>query len=308
MKFRKMTAALALLGMISLLMAGCGSKNGDTADNADANGTGATQGTETLPAEDITVVSREDGSGTRGAFVELFGVEEEINGEKVDMTTEEAQISNSTSVVMTTVANDEYAIGYISLGSLSNDVKALAIDGTDATADNVKNGTYKISRPFMIAVNPDNQNELTKDFINFILSSEGQAVVDDNGYISLDTSDAYQANGAEGKLVVGGSSSVAPVMEKLIEAYKAVNTNASVELQVTDSTTGMTETANGNYDIGMASRDLKDTELEAGLEPQTIAMDGIAVIVNKANLLDGLSSEQVKGIYTGEMLMWDEVE
>ena len=256
---------------------------------------------------DVTIVSREDGSGTRGAFIELFGIEDEIDGEKVDMTTQEAQITNSTSVMMTTVAGDDYAIGYVSLGSLNDSVKAVKIDGAEATAENIKSGTYKVSRPFNIATKEGADNAVAKDFINFILSEEGQKVVADNGYISLDEAKPYEGSAPEGKAVVGGSSSVAPVMEKLIEAYKTVNDKAEIELQSTDSTTGMTSAIDGSYDIGMASRELKDTETSEGLVPQVIATDGIAVIVNKNNTTDELSSDQVKSIYTGEALTWDEV-
>ena len=237
----------------------------------------------------------------------MFGIEDEIDGEKVDMTTQEAQITNSTSVMMTTVAGDDYAIGYVSLGSLNDSVKAVKIDGAEATAENIKSGTYKVSRPFNIATKEGADNAVAKDFINFILSEEGQKVVADNGYISLDEAKPYEGSAPEGKAVVGGSSSVAPVMEKLIEAYKTVNDKAEIELQSTDSTTGMTSAIDGSYDIGMASRELKDTETSEGLVPQVIATDGIAVIVNKNNTTDELSSDQVKSIYTGEALTWDEV-
>ena len=223
------------------------------------------------------------------------------------MTTQEAQITNSTSVMMTTVAGDDYAIGYVSLGSLNDSVKAVKIDGAEATAENIKSGTYKVSRPFNIATKEGADNAVAKDFINFILSEEGQKVVADNGYISLDEAKPYEGSAPEGKAVVGGSSSVAPVMEKLIEAYKTVNDKAEIELQSTDSTTGMTSAIDGSYDIGMASRELKDTETSEGLVPQVIATDGIAVIVNKNNTTDELSSDQVKSIYTGEALTWDEV-
>ena len=223
------------------------------------------------------------------------------------MTTQEAQITNSTSVMMTTVAGDDYAIGYVSLGSLNDSVKAMKIDGAEATAENIKSGTYKVSRPFNIATKEGADNAVAEDFINFILSEEGQKVVADNGYISLDEAKPYEGSAPEGKAVVGGSSSVSPVMEKLIEAYKAVNDKAEIELQTTDSTTGMTSAIDGSYDIGMASRELKDTETSEGLVPQVIATDGIAVIVNKNNTTDELSSDQVKSIYTGETLTWDEV-
>ena len=256
---------------------------------------------------DITIVSREDGSGTRGAFIELFGIEEEVDGEKVDMTTEGAQITNSTSVMMTTVAGDEYAIGYVSLGTLDDSVKALKIDGAEATAENIKSGDYKVSRPFNIATKTDLDNPVADDFIAFIMSQEGQDVVSAEGYIPLDGAEAYAGEAPEGKAVVGGSSSVSPLMEKLIEAYAEVNPNAEIELQTTDSTTGMESAISGAYDIGMASREVKDEEIEGGLEAQVIATDGIAVVVNNNNPTDELSSDQVKSIYTGEALTWDEV-
>ncbi len=258
-------------------------------------------------ANDITVVSREDGSGTRGAFIELFGVEEkDASGEKVDYTTEEATISNSTSVVMTTVAGDDYAIGYISLGSLNDSVKAVKIDGAEATVENIKSEAYKIARPFNIATNGE-VSEVAQDFIDFIMSADGQAVIEEEGYISVSEAAAYAGSKPEGTVVVAGSSSVSPVMEKLKEAYLAVNTSATVEIQTSDSTTGMTSTIDGICDIGMASRELKDSEVEAGLTNTVIAMDGIAVIVNNNNSTEDLTSEQVKAIYKGETLTWDEV-
>ena len=307
MKLKKFIAVLATVGMIAGLAAGCGSSS-----ESETESEGETQQTEEAAewdsSMDITIVSREDGSGTRGAFIELFGIEEKNDaGEKVDMTTEEAQITNSTSVMLTTVAGDDYAIGYVSLGSLDDSVKALKIDGAEATAENIKSGDYKVSRPFNIATKEGLDNEVASDFIAFIMSEEGQAVVADNGYIPLDDVAPYEGSTPSGKAVVGGSSSVSPVMEKLIEAYKEVNPNAEIELQTTDSTTGMTSTIDGSYDIGMASRELKDEELGGGLVPQVIATDGIAVIVNKNNTLDELSSDQVKAIYTGETLTWDEV-
>ena len=261
-------------------------------------------GGENMP---IVVVGREAGSGTRGAFIELFGIEEKNGDEKVDNTTDEAQITNSTSVMLTTVAGDDYAIGYVSLGALDDSVKAVKIDGAEATADNVKSGDYKVSRPFNIATKEGSESELAKDFISFILSKEGQAVVAENGYISDDNAEPFSGSNPSGKIVVGGSSSVSPLMEKLIEAYKENNPDAEIELQTTDSTTGMTSAIDGTYDIGMASRELKDTELSEGLKAQVIATDGIAVIVNKNSTIDELSSDQVKSIYTGETLTWDEV-
>ncbi len=255
---------------------------------------------------DISVLSREDGSGTRGAFIELFGIEQkDADGNKVDMTTEEAAITNSTSVMMTSVANDLYALGYISLGSLDDTVKAVKIDGAAPSVDTVKDGSYKVVRPFNIVVNEEALTPVDQDFINYILSADGQAVVTENGYIALDAEEAFESDMSEGKIVVGGSSSVSPVMEKLIEAYQAINTNAEIELQTTDSTTGVSSTIEGTYNIGMASRELKDTE--EGVTAIKIADDGIAVIVNNDNPIEELTSEQVLSVYTGETLTWDEL-
>ena len=254
----------------------------------------------------IDVISREDGSGTRGAFVELTGVEQKIDGKKVDMTTEDAQITNNTAVMMTTVAGDTYAIGYISLGSLNDSVKAVKVAGVEATAENVKSGAYKVARPFNIAWKEDALSDAGKDFIAYILSSEGQAIVNANGYVGSDDAAAYEAADVTGKVVVAGSSSVSPVMEKLIEAYAAVNPNAVVELQTTDSTTGMTSAIDGSYDVGMASRELKEDEA-AQLESVAIAMDGIAVIVNLGNPVDELTVEQIGGVFLGEITAWNEL-
>ena len=304
MKMKKFIAAAAIVSMMAAALTGCGSGDSDAANAEDGSKTAAS---EWDSANDITVVSREDGSGTRGAFIELFGVEEEVDGEKVDMTTEGAQITNSTSVMLTTVAGDEYAIGYVSLGSLDDTVKAVKIDGAEATAENIKSGTYKVSRPFNIATKADLDNEVAADFINFIMSEEGQKVIADNGYIPVDDVKAFKGTQPSGKAVVGGSSSVSPVMEKLAEAYKEVNPNAEIELQTSDSTTGMTSAIDGSYDIGMASRELKDEELAKGLTATVIATDGIAVIINKTNPAEDMAADQVKAIYTGEALSWDEV-
>ena len=307
---KKKVAALLITGIMAVAMTACGSSNSGTDNSGSTDGTAKTESSADADSDwdntrDITVVSREDGSGTRGAFVELFGIEEEVNGEKVDMTTEEANITNSTSVMMSTVAQDEYAIGYISLGSLDDSVKAVKIDGSEATAENIKNGSYKISRPFNIATK-DDLSDAAQDFEDFILSTEGQKVVEDNKYIPLDDVSDYKSNGASGKVVVAGSSSVSPVMEKLKEAYQAVNSDVEVEIQTSDSTTGMQNAIDGVCDIGMASRELKDSEKEAGLTPTVIAMDGIAVVVNNDNPTDELSSDQVKSIFTGDVLTWDE--
>ena len=321
---KKRVMCMLLTGVMAAgMFAGCGSS--DTADtttdaaaatDAAATADAADTTSEAAPAGNadfdhtsaIAVYSREDGSGTRGAFIELFGVEEkDESGEKVDNTTEEAIITNSTDVMLTSVAGDTYAIGYVSLGSLNDTVKAVKIDGAEATVENIKSGTYKIARPFNIATKGE-VSEAAQDFINYIMSGDGQKVISDNGYIGDDSAAAFESNGAEGKVVVGGSSSVSPVMEKLIEAYKAVNANVEIELQTSDSTTGMTSAIEGVCDIGMASRDLKDSEIEKGLTGTTIAMDGIAVIVNNDSPVEELSSDSVKGIYTGEITDWADVQ
>ncbi len=256
----------------------------------------------------ITICSREDGSGTRGAFIELLGIEEENeDGEKVDNTTEAAKITNSTSVMMSTVEGDVNAIGYISLGSLNDTVTALAIDGVDATAENILSGDYKVVRPFNIATTGE-VSDAAADFIAYIMSEEGQNVISEEGYISVGEPEAFAGGEAEGKVVVAGSSSVTPVMEKLAEAYQAVNDKVEIEVQQSDSTTGMTSAIDGLCDIGMASRELKDSELEAGLTPTVIAQDGIAVIVNNDNGMTEMTSEQVKAIFTGEITTWEELQ
>ncbi|MEA4823033.1 MAG: substrate-binding domain-containing protein [Clostridiaceae bacterium] len=252
----------------------------------------------------ITVVSRESGSGTRGAFIELFGVEEkDADGNKVDRTVSTADIGDSTGVVMTSVAANVNAIGYISLGAVNDTVRALSIDGAAPTVDNVKNGSYKIARPFNIATKGE-LSALAADFIAYILSSDGQAIVAANSYIPMDTTGAYGGEKPSGKLVIAGSSSVTPLMEKLREAYLKINTNAEIEIQQSDSTSGMKSVLSGVCEIGMASRELKDSELSEGLTPTVIATDGIAVIVNPSNSVVNLTSAQVKSIYTGETTDW----
>lgn len=315
---RKVIAITLTAMMAAGMLAGCGSSDNSSSSTADttkeASATeadGSTDGDSTAAGGDfsgqISVISREDGSGTRGAFIELFGIEQkDADGNKVDNTIDSAEITNSTSVMMTTVAGNKNAIGYVSLGSLDeNQVKAVLIDGAQATAENVKDGTYKVSRPFNIATKGE-PTGLAKDFIDYILSEEGQAVVEENGYVSEGNTGAFEGTGAEGKITVGGSSSVTPVMEKLKEAYAAVNPNATIEVQQSDSTTGMTSTIDGTYDIGMASRELKDEEA-AELTGQVIALDGIAVIVNKENTIDELTSEDVLNIYTGATTDWSEI-
>ena len=290
------------LGLAALMtvfaLTGCGADNGTDSKNS---GTGT--GTDA-----ISVLTREEGSGTRGAFIELLGIEEKnADGKKVDKTIDTAETTNSTSVMITTVQGNKAAIGYISLGSLDKSkVKALKVDGAEAATDNVKSGEYKVSRPFNIATKGD-ATGVASDFIKFILSADGQAVVEKNGYISEGNTGAYKASGQKGKITIGGSSSVTPVMEKLKEAYVKVNPDVTVDVQQNDSSSGMKGAIDGIYDIGMASRDVKDSEKEAGLNSIKIALDGIAVIVNKDNALDAITSEQIKNIYTGSLTKWSEI-
>lgn len=286
----------ALLALGALGMAGC---SGSAEQEQGGDEAGSPTGT-------VSVYSREDGSGTRSAFIELFGIEQkDASGQKVDMTTPSAAITNSTSVMMTSVAGDENGIGYISLGSLNDTVKALEINGVEASADNVKNGSYEISRPFNI-VTKDGLSDVAQDFIDFIMSADGQKVVEDNGYIAVaDNAEAYTAAGLSGKIVIAGSSSVTPVMEKLAEAYEVLNPEVSIEVNQSDSTTGVQMAAEGTCDIGMASRDLKDSE--SAVTATAIAQDGIAVIVSKACAVNALTSDQVEGIYTGALVTWEDV-
>ncbi len=295
---KKVIALVLSLVLTMSFLTGCGGD--DSASNGESEG--EFDGT-------ISVISREDGSGTRGAFVELFGVEEkDANGNKIDNTTLEAIITNSTSVMITSVVGDEKAIGYISLGSLNDTVKAVQINGVDATAENIKNGTYAISRPFNIATK-EGLSEVATDFIQFIMSAQGQAIVEESGYIAIAENPVlYEGTSPTGKVVIAGSSSVTPVMEKLKEAYVAINPNAEIEIQESDSSTGMSNTMEGLCDIGMASRELKSSELEAGLVSTAIAMDGIAVIVNLNSPISNLTAEQVKSIYIGETVTWEEVQ
>lgn len=294
-KGKKILAMLLAATAIAGCFTGCGKSN--------------TSGGDDVSSQDIYVISREESSGTRGAFIELTGVEQkDEDGNKVDKTVTSAEITQSTAVMITTVQGNEAAIGYISLGSLdTGKVKALKVDGVEATVENVKSGAYKLARPFNIAVKEE-ASDAAKDFISYILSTEGQAIVEKEGYISLDDTAEYKKSDAKGKIVVGGSSSVGPVMEAVIAEYKKVNADVTVELNITDSSTGMTGTIDGTLDIGMASRELKDSELEKGLIPTQIATDGIAVIVNKDNSADGVTTEQISKIYTGEITNWGDIK
>ena len=324
---KKGIVMLMIAAMAVGALAGCGGSNSAASDNTSSSSGTSTEATSTPEASSestgsdsassadsgdstasysgpINVVSREDGSGTRGAFTELFEIE--VDGE--DMTTQAAQVTNNTSVMMTTVGGDASSIGYISLGSLDDTVvKAVQIDGVDPTVENVLAGDYTVSRPFNI-VTAEGVSESAQDFINYILSTEGQAIVEEKGYIPLQDTEAYSGTGATEKITVAGSSSVSPVMEKLIEAYKGLYPDADIELNTSDSTTGVTNTIEGVCDIGMASRELKEDELSQGVTGTVIATDGIAVIVNLENPIENLTTEQVQGIYMGEITDWSEIQ
>ncbi len=298
----KKITATALFGVLAVsAFAGCGSANSSSNGSSDAGSDAA----KFDASKTISVVTREEGSGTRDAFTELTGVLVKDGDNKTDNTTTSAVTINSTEAVITNVKDNEAAIGYISLGSLNDTVKALKIGGVEATADNVKSGDYAVSRPFNIAYKGE-LSDVAQDFVDYIMSSDGQKIVSDNGYVTVSENAAYSGKKPSGKISVAGSSSVSPVMEKLAETYQKVNTNAKVEIQTSDSSAGMQSAMGGTCDIGMASRDLKDEEKSA-LKVETIAKDGIAVIVNNANTCDDLTLDQVKSIYTGETTVWSDI-
>ncbi len=321
---KKALSAILALTLCASMLAGCGSSDtssaaseGSASDSSASTTSESSASQESSASEEsseasaegtsasgpITVVSREDGSGTRGAFVELIGV---VDEEDNDMTTVDATISNSTEVVIQTVAGNTGAIGYISLGSLDDTVKGVNIDGVEPTAENIENGTYTVSRPFNVATKGELTNEAAQDFMNYIMSEEGQAIVAED-YIPVSGVEPFESNGASGSVTVSGSSSVSPLMQKLIEGYNTVNPNVSIELQTSDSTTGMTDAINGMSDIGMASRELKQEELDAGLVNTVIATDGIAIIVNNESPITDLTTEQVRDIYLGNITDWSEI-
>ena len=322
----KMTKRLSLSTAALLTiaaLAGCSGNNGSTADNSATSGTSSAassaadnsadssaDNTATKLDTDITVVSREDGSGTRGAFVELMGIEQKNEaGEKEDMTRGDAEISNSTNGVMMSVAGNVDAIGYISLGSLNDTVKALDVNGVECSVADIKSGDYVVARPFNICYQQAklDENAAAQDFIKFIESNDGQKIIADNGYIAIDASGDYAASDATGGISLNGSTSVGPVMEKLAEAYKALNPDVSIDIQQTGSGAGITSATEGTCDIGMSSRELKQEELDAGLTEMKIADDGIAVIVNLENPITNITSDDIMKIYTGEINKWSEL-
>lgn len=297
---KKKILAIAMTALMVVGVAACGSSSSSSA--TDSSSTDTTADEMTGP---ISVISREEGSGTRGAFVELMGI---VDDNDNDITTIDAEITNSTSVMLTTVAGNKQSIGYVSLGSLSDDVKAVKVDGVEASVDDIKNGSYSVSRPFLVAYKDGQLSELAQDYLKYILSADGQAIISENGYISVsDSAEAYTASGLSGKLVLAGSTSVSPVMEKLADAYKALNPDVTIEIQQTGSGAGITSAIEGVCDFGMSSRELKESEA-AELKADQIALDGIAVIVNNENPTDDISSENIKNIYLGEVTNWEDVK
>ena len=319
---KKVLSTMLAMMLCASMLVGCGSDSGSsTSESGDQSSSTTSQSSAaeesssesssseasaqgTSASGPITVISREDGSGTRGAFVELLEVTDE---EGNDMTTTSAEISNSTEVVIQSVAGNTGAIGYISLGSLDDTVKGVKIDGVEPTAENIENGSYTVSRPFNVATKGELTNEAAQDFMNYIMSTEGQAIVEEEGYIPVADVESFTSTNPSGTVTVSGSSSVSPLMEKLKEAYEALNPNVSIELQTSDSTTGMNNTINDMCDIGMASRELKQEELDAGLVNTVIATDGIAIIVNNESPITDLTTEQVRDIYLGNITDWSEL-
>lgn len=297
---KKKILAIAMTALMVVGVAACGSSSSSSTTDSSSTDTAADGMTG-----QISVISREEGSGTRGAFVELMGI---VDDNDNDITTIDAEITNSTSVMLTTVAGNKQSIGYVSLGSLSDDVKAVKVDGVEASVDDIKNGSYSVSRPFLVAYKDGQLSELAQDYLKYILSADGQAIISENGYISVsDSAEAYTASGLSGKLVLAGSTSVSPVMEKLADAYKALNPDVTIEIQQTGSGAGITSAIEGVCDFGMSSRELKESEA-AELKADQIALDGIAVIVNNENPTDDISSENIKNIYLGEVTNWEDVK
>ena len=297
---RKLITSVCAAALVLTALAGCSGEGSGTQSN------GSSSASNFDSTKSISVVTREQGSGTRDAFVELTGLlVKDDAGNQTDTTVKSAVTLNGTQAVMSNIAGNQYAIGYISLGSLGDDVKAVSVNGVAPSAETVKDGSYVISRPFYIATQ-DSISDAAQDFINYILSADGQKVIEDEGYIAVSDAAAFNSSNPSGEVVVAGSSSVSPVMEKLGEAYEAINSNVSISIQTTDSSSGMNAAKEGTCDIGMASRELKDSEKEI-LTGTQIAMDGIAVIVNKANTTDNLTIDQLASIFNGSTTTWDKV-
>lgn len=299
---KKKILALLTASVMVLGVAACSSSTEETTTEGETTEETTEEASGMTGA--ISVISREEGSGTRGAFVELMGVVDEDDN---DITTVNAEITNSTSVMLTTVAGNPMAIGYVSLGSLSDEVKAIKVDGVAATVEDINNGTYKVARPFLVAYKDGSLTDVAQDFLNFIMSDDGQAIINEEGYISVAEGNTYTASGMTGRIVLAGSTSVSPVMEVLADAYKALNPDVTIEIQQTGSGAGITSAIEGVCDFGMSSRALTDEEA-AELVNTQIATDGIAVVVNNENPVEDMTSDQIKGIYLGEITDWSEIQ
>lgn len=288
MKIRKMLMGISVMGLV---LTGCGKSDSSSSGKSDNS---------------IHVVSRENGSGTRDAFVEITGVlEKDSSGNKVDNTTKDAIIQNSTESVMSTVQNDKNAIGYISLGSLSDVVKAVKVDGVEPTKDNIKNKSYKLQRPFLIAYQNGKLSAGAKDFLKFLASQEASTEIEKDGYISIDKGTEFETSKPKGKLSISGSTSVTPLMEKLVEKYGSLNPDLEIEIQSNGSSAGISDALAGVADLAMSSRDLKPEEK---LETYTLALDGIAIIANNESKVESISLDNIKSVYTGKIVEWSEVE
>lgn len=289
----KIILAVVLVAAIAVtVFAGCSAKKDNNKNENTASG-GA-----------ITVISREDGSGTRDAFTELMEI---IDEQGNDATVDTAEITNSTSVMMSTVNGNANAIGYVSLGSLSDEVKALSLDGVAPSTQTVKDGSYKLQRPFNIAYNETSLSDAAKDFIRYIMSTQAAEVINEEGYIAMDTAEDYKASGLSGTVTLAGSTSVAPLMNVLADKYEILNPNVKIEIQESGSSAGIQSAIEGAVNIAMSSRNLKDEESKV-LASKKIALDGIAVIVNSSNGLNNITSAHLKDIYTGKVTKWEEVK
>lgn len=317
MKFLK---TLAIVVAALMLMVGC-KKDETKKETTEKTTTESTETTETKTEDksedkteettaggEIHVVSREVGSGTRGAFTEITKIlAKNDKGEEVDSTYEEATIVNSTEGVITSVNGDPFAIGYISLGSLNDEVKAVKVDGVEATPENINKGDYKIARPFMLAYHEANLSDVAKDFLTFIMSKDGQEIVKEDGCIPIETTESYKPANIEGRIAIAGSTSVTPLMEKLVDKYKELNPGFEADIQSNGSSAGIQAAIEGVAEIGMSSRNLKPEELEK-VESTAIAMDGIAVVVNNDNAIDDISLDNIHKIFVGEVKDWNDVK
>ncbi|HBC29891.1 MAG TPA: phosphate ABC transporter substrate-binding protein [Clostridiales bacterium] len=295
MKKSKLLSIITLALMLSMVFAGC------------------TQETPGTPAadfdfdKDITVVARDAASGTRGAFHEIMNIIVKENDTEVDKLVVGALEFDGTDKVITAIEGDKYGIGYISLGSVSERIKAVAVDGVEPTVENVRSGSYSVSRPFLL-VTKGTESKLVKDFLKFTESAEGQAITNEMKFIgAIDAPGEYTASGMSGTIKVAGSTSVAPLMEKLQEAYNELNPDVTFETQAQGSSQGIKAAIDGSYDIGMASRELKAEEASE-LNRYVLAIDGIAVIVNNENPKSDLAADDITNIYIGEITKWNEVK